>query len=135
MKVIIAGSRNCTQKEIYNAIHDSKLSQVITEVISGNASTGGDYWGEQWAIEHNIPVRLFPAKWNDLTLKPCIIKINRFGKEYNVLAGFNRNEEMAKYAAEHNGALIAVCRNHSNGTTDMIERANNHKLTVFPYYI
>lgn len=136
MKVIIAGSRDCTKLEIYRAIRHSRISHKITEVISGKAKTGGDFWGETWAIEHDIPIKPFPAKWHDLTANPRILLINKFGKEYNVLAGFNRNEEMAKYASQFiDSALIAVCKYNSKGTKDMIERANNHGLIVFDYYI
>ncbi len=113
MKVIVAGSRSITDKQtVYSAIKDSGFD--ITEVVSGNAN-GVDKLGEQWAVEHGIKVTVFKPQW-DL-----------FGKQ----AGSVRNTEMARYA----DALIAVWNGKSNGTRDMIRKAEGNGLPVYKVII
>ncbi len=98
MKVIIAGSRSISNyEEVKKAIEASGFD--ITEVVSGMAR-GVDSLGIQWAKENNIPIKEFPAKWNEDGRK----------------AGYLRNVEMAAYA----DALIAICLDDSKGTTHMI---------------
>ena len=74
----------------------------------------------------------FPAKWDDLNVEPCIVKTNKYGK-YNVLAGHNRNKEMAEYASkdEELGVLIAFWNGKSTGTKSMIELAKEYGLRIF----
>lgn len=101
MKVIIAGSRDffdlkIVRKEL-EALKDS--GWVFDVVVSGTAR-GADRAGECWAQENNVPIRAFPADWNN------------WGKA----AGFIRNSEMAKYA----DALVAFWDGASSGTDHMI---------------
>jgi len=113
MKVIIAGSRSITDRDVvYRAIADSWFN--ITEVVSGCAA-GVDTFGEVWASEHNIPVKKFPANW----------------KEYGRAAGPIRNRHMAEYG----DALIAIIENNSRGTTSMIKNAKQLGLNVFIVHI
>ena len=60
MKVIIAGSRDITDK--YTVIDAVKGAEfVINEVVSG-AARGVDTLGEQWAEKNNIPVKQYPYR-------------------------------------------------------------------------
>jgi hypothetical protein len=116
MKCIIAGSRTISDYSIIKqAIIASGWQSDITEVVCGDAK-GADYLGEQWAKAHNIPVKHFPAKWNDISAKDAIVAENSYGK-YDKRAGFRRNEEMGNYT----DALIAIIANNSSGTSHMIE--------------
>lgn len=54
-----------------------------------------------------------------------------FWGEYGKVAGPIRNREMAEYAE----ALIAVCKNHSAGTTNMINEAKSRGLVVKAFYL
>lgn len=109
MKTIIAGSRTMTDKDaVARAIYNSGLP--ITEVVSGGCR-GADLIGEEWAIQHGLPVQRFNALW---TLQ---------GKA----AGPIRNEHMAKYA----DALVAVWDGKSRGTKNMIDLARQYGLKVF----
>lgn len=131
MKVIIAGSRHINDYQLVSTVISNTISKYnisVTEVVSGCAN-GPDILGEQWALENNIPVTPFPAEWDDITAPDAKIKINKWGKQYNALAGFQRNERMAEYA----DVLIAIWDGKSHGTKDMIERAKNHKLFVLEY--
>lgn len=105
MKTIIAGSRNITN---VNYLY-TELPWPITEVISGGAR-GVDTLGEQWAFEHGIPVKRFPANWS------------KFGRG----AGHIRNAEMALYA----DALIAIWDGVSPGTGNMINLARSKSLKI-----
>lgn len=113
MKVIIAGSRDIQDYSLIDkATHESGFS--ISEVVSGEAN-GVDKLGESWAGNNSIPVKPFPAKWQDFS-EPCHIKMNSYGRKYNALAGHRRNKEMADYA----DALICI-HNNSRGSRDMID--------------
>lgn len=108
MKVIIAGSREITDASVVaDAIAASGFE--VTEVVSGTAR-GVDRLGEAWARARKIPIKPFPADWNQL------------GKAAGVL----RNAEMAKYA----DALVAIWDGESPGTKNMIDEATSRGLRV-----
>lgn len=87
----------------------------ITEVVSGACKEGVDRLGEEWAGRKGIPVKRFPADWN----------------QYGRRAGPLRNREMAKYA----DALIAIWDGESRGTRNMIDEALREKLEVYVYCV
>lgn len=132
IKIVIAGGREFTDyeflKEKMNLIA-SKINRPI-EVISGKAR-GVDTMGEDWAKENGFNIIPFPAKWKDLTDEPVKIKINKFGEEYNVLAGHNRNRRMAEAA----DCVVAFWDGRSTGTANMIKLAKEYKkpCQVFRY--
>lgn len=102
MKVIIAGCREFTNYEfLVQSIYNLGYSDW-TEVVSGGAK-GADTLGEQFANNHSIPLKVFPADWN------------KFGNA----AGPIRNNQMALYA----DALVAFWDGKSKGTKNMIETA------------
>jgi hypothetical protein len=115
MKWIIAGSRSLSSRE--TVYHECNRHIILdaTEVVSGTAR-GADRIGEQWAEENNIPVRRFPADWN----------------EYGKAAGMIRNAQMAEYA----DGLIAFWNGQSRGTKNMIDIATDKglKVIVIPVY-
>lgn len=116
-KLIISGSRSLydiglIKKAIAYAHIDIK---DISEVVHGNAM-GIDKGAGLWAKEHNIPIKVFPANWGDITVENAVIGQNSFGK-YNKLAGLNRNEKMAEYADK----LLAIWDGQSRGTQHLIE--------------
>src|SRR5262245_60137320 len=82
MKLIIAGGRDYKLTEAdYMRLDELWRQAEIEEVVSGGAS-GADRCGEQWAGQHNIPVKRFVPQWE------------AFGKA----AGPMRNRAMAGYA-------------------------------------
>lgn len=108
MRTIIAGSRDCTDKnELIVAL--SECNWIPTVVISG-AAKGADRLGEIWAVESGVPVERFIADWN------------HYGKS----AGYRRNVEMAENAE----ALIALWDESSRGTKHMIDVAKKKGLRV-----
>jgi hypothetical protein len=131
MKLIIAGSRSIMDYAVVcHAIGQTLSALGIMslqgiEVVSGGAG-GVDSLGERWAKENHLAVERFPAKWNDITTPPVRLKKNKYGREYNALAGFKRNADMADYAHD----LLAVWDGKSPGTEHMIrcmvERGKTH---------
>lgn len=108
MKLIIAGSREFTDYPLLKKTLVPILS-YITEIVSGTAR-GADQLGEQFALEHDIPIKKFPADWD------------KYGKP----AGYIRNTQMAEYA----DALVAFWDGKSAGTNHMIELAKKNNLHV-----
>jgi ABC-type enterochelin transport system substrate-binding protein len=126
MKVIIAGSRSFNDYDNLKEFCEKVLvNQNDIEIVSGTAD-GADKLGERYAKEKGYALTEFPAKWKDLTAKPCFVRYDKNKEAYNVLAGLNRNEEMAKYA----DALIIFWDGKSTGSKNMIESAMKHKLKI-----
>jgi hypothetical protein len=116
MKVIIAGSRMVFDyKIVKQAIKDSEF--IITEVVSGGAR-GVDSYGEMWAKENNIPIKVFHPNW----------------KLYGKQAGPLRNVEMANYVIP-DGGVIAVWDGSSKGTANMLHIAAKYKLKSYVHQI
>lgn len=143
MRIIIAGGRDFKDYqllkskcgEIIDNLFNEGLIDVFgdmldIEIVSGGA-TGADQLGERFAKEIKFEVRVFPANWYDLKAETLYVKFDKNGKEYNALAGKVRNEEMAKYAKEDNGALILAWDGKSPGSKNMMEIAKKYKLKVF----
>ena len=127
MKVIIAGSRKITNiNYLYKALQASEFE--VTEVVSGGAK-GIDAMGEKWAKLHEVPIKRFNAQWTNLSHKDAKIKKRNDGTEYDLLAGFRRNQAMADYA----DALLAIWDGKSGGTQDMINKAIKGNLKIYLY--
>lgn len=114
MKVCIFGSREFNNYELLKKAIESSGFE-ITEVVSGTAN-GADKLGERWAKENNIPIKKFPALWDDLNAPGAVVAVNKWGKEYNKMAGHQRNSEMCEYA----DAFITICGG-TPGTDGMIK--------------
>lgn len=107
MKLIVAGSRTFTN---YHFLKTKLRKLNPSEIVSGTAR-GADQLGEQFAKEHQLPIKRFPADWEN----------------QGRTAGFMRNIKMALYA----DALAAFWDGHSRGTKHMIETAREQGLKVY----
>ena len=121
MKLLIAGSRSYANQliTVCRILDDltgygtcqaftERLEEDITEVISGCAS-GVDHAAIVWADNHNIPCTKMPAKWS-------------VDGKTDYMAGFKRNEEMAKLC----DYAIIIWDKKSRGTADMMRRLDTH---------
>lgn len=111
MKVVIAGSRDITDKDLVRAAIQA-CDFEITELIHGGCR-GVD------AIAHDLwegigPIKVFPADW----------------KTYGRKAGPIRNREMAEYGE----ALLAIWDGKSRGTLNMIETMDAEEKPVNIYW-
>lgn len=127
IKLVIAGSRKLTDYALIDkAIDFARLDrELITEVISGGAK-GVDTSAKAWAENNGVPFKEFPALWKDLKAKPCSVGSNQYG-EYNKMAGFNRNRQMADYG----DILLAVWHEGARGTEHMIEEMKCRNKPVY----
>jgi len=115
MKTIIAGCRDFKDYHLVKTkIEYNRNTHPITEVVSGGAE-GADRLGEQYAIENNIPLKIFPAEWS----------------KYGPAAGPIRNRQMAEYA----DCLIAVWDGKSKGTKNMVAEMNKLMKPVYIIWI
>ena len=117
-RIIVAGSRNYKDYRRISAVLSEfirKFSEdgVRPEFISGGCR-GVDTLAERFCKLHNYPIKIFEADWAT------------HGKK----AGYLRNKQMAEYAAEDNGMLIAFWDGESKGTKMMVDLAMKNGLTV-----
>jgi hypothetical protein len=135
MRTILAGSRTIHRlSDVERAVELARAAGFdITEVVSGKAA-GADTLGETWARKNGIPVKEFPADWENTGRKHAVIAYHKNKSAYDRAAGHYRNELMAEYAAETPpGQLIAVRAGITYGTRDMIDRAKKRGLRIFIY--
>jgi YspA, cpYpsA-related SLOG family len=108
MKVIVAGTRTIDDYRLVAGAIDL-FPYEIKEIVSGCAK-GVDSLGEEFASNHNILVKSFPADWN------------LYGKS----AGPIRNKKMAEYA----DGLVLVWDGKSKGSANMLEEAKKKNLII-----
>lgn len=115
-KVIIAGSRGYSDYDMMKNLVDHYIAasgKDEIEIVSGGAR-GADKLGEQYAAKRGYPMIQFLAEWDTL----------------GNIAGYVRNESMAKYASKHGGMLIAFWDGQSRGTKHMIDLARMYRIKV-----
>lgn len=114
MKLIIAGSRSIDLHTAFAAIDDiaPRIAQDIevTEIVSGTAR-GVDQAGESYAKYSGIPIKRFPADWD----------------QYGRGAGHIRNAAMADYA----DALLLIWDGSSKGSANMKQNMIKMNKTVY----
>lgn len=110
MKVIIAGGRDFDDYPLMKRKLDLLFSLVTPDEIVSGAAKGADTLGERYAKEHNIPLTLFKADW----------------EQYKKAAGHIRNAEMAEYA----DTLVAFFDGSSRGTKNMLDVAAKKGLNI-----
>lgn len=119
VKIVIAGSRSFDNyyylyQRIKWVLQVEKIHLHDVEVVCGMAN-GADKLGEEFAIDHNLQVKYFPADWD------------KYGKQ----AGYIRNKQMAEYC----DYCICFYDGKSKGTKIMINLAiqYNKPTYVFNY--
>ena len=112
LRLIVAGSRKWPWRQyLFDAIsfYTKNYGRSKIEIVEGEAK-GPDLWGREWAEEHGVAFKPFPADWDESPRG----------------AGFIRNAKMAEYG----NALLAFWDGTSPGTRDMIDKARNAGLRV-----
>lgn len=144
MTILVTGSRSLTDQLLIDQACDTFILESFKRRLIGEscrykflkhgAAAGVDTLAAKWVKRHGIEPVPFPAKWDDwggLPPEKISLKRNRFGKLYNTLAGFNRNQEMIDSGF---GVLLAIrCLGKSNGCDDMIERVKKTGKPIFLY--
>ena len=111
MKVAVIGSRSFNNYELLSS--HLNVSE-ITEIVSGGAK-GADSLAEEFASQHNIPIRIFKAEWD----------------KHGSSAGPLRNQEIIHYS----DLIIAFWNLKSPGTKDSINKAliANKSIIIIPF--
>ena len=119
-RVIIAGTREfndlpllCSVMDDYRRLAEETGKDADYEIVCGGAR-GADAMGAWWGKMRGFPIKHFPADWDT------------YGKS----AGYRRNADMARYASERNGMLVAFWDEKSKGTEHMINLAKEQGLEV-----
>ena len=112
MKIIVAGGRDFSNREVLNKVLTTHINPEEDIVVSGDAK-GADMLGAEWAAAHSVPIQHFPAYWD------------KYGKG----AGYIRNTEMGKYA----DAAICFWDGQSKGTHHMIVTMAKQNKPVIVY--
>jgi YspA, cpYpsA-related SLOG family len=94
MRVLVTGGRDYRDQRRVDEALDTIHAVTPIEVIIHGAATGADSLAADWAQRHRVPIDPFPADWENTDAMPCRIGVNRHGKRFNKLAGFNRNTRM-----------------------------------------
>ena len=129
MNVAVIGGRDFANYDLLKFKLMPYLAN-ITKIISGKAS-GADSLARSYAKENNIPIKEFEAEWDNLmTDEPLKIKVNAQGKQYNTLAGFNRNVKIIKEA----NLVVCFWDGKSSGTRDSIGKAHKLKKDILIIY-
>ena len=121
MRLIVAGGRDFKNFEygfkcIDHMTKDTNKKDIT--IICGKAA-GGDTCGEKWyeANKHlGVNIEYFIPEWDNVDKPDAVVKVNKFGKEYNAKAGMDRNHNMGDTATH----LIAFWDEKTKGTKDMI---------------
>lgn len=116
VRIIVAGGRDFSDYQLTADTLDALLRELKAKeitIVSGGCR-GADALGEAYARAHGISVKRFPADW----------------KAYGRAAGPIRNAQMAEYASQEKGILLAFWNGTSRGTASMIRLAEKKGLDV-----
>ena len=103
-RIIVCGCRDFSDKALCWKTLDEILSKYSDiEIVSGHAK-GADSFGEEYAVQNSIPVKVFKPDW----------------KQYGRAAGPIRNKRMLSYALEAEAVIIAFWDGESKGTKNMV---------------
>lgn len=133
MKLAIIGSRTFDNYDLLKSTiikyFFNSNGFTFNQIISGGAP-GADSLGVEYAKERGIDWQEYKAEWCNLDLSPCRIKLDKNGKKYNVLAGFNRNNDIIK----ESDLILAFWDGKSTGTKDSLTKAKEAKKPTFIIY-
>ena len=126
MKVIVAGGRHFRGTLKHKKWLIKTLRRLNATILVWGCCEGADAFGYKVAKSIGMKDAKFPADWYDFS-EPCFIKIDKRGRKYNALAGFNRNAKMAEFAD------ACILFPGGNGTSDMRKQAQKNNLTIVNY--
>lgn len=128
-RIIVAGTRGYDDYAFFSLFmldFVSAYEKGTVIFISGKAKTGADDLIIRWCREFGYPWVEYEAKWDDITVPGAVIRTNWKGVEYNLIAGYTRNTEMAEVGSE----LVTFWDGKSDGTIHMRKAAKSRHLTV-----
>lgn len=131
VKLIIAGARDCTDIEFINEAIVLGIKELglehIDEIVSGS-DPGVPQAAELWAADQGYNIVTMTPKWKDIKAPGAVIKQNKWGQEYNSIAGFQRNDKMAEY-----GSHLIVIDLNSGNSNGLIKSMHQLNKPVYEY--
>lgn len=129
--VVVFGSRKNIDEETFEAclegfIREWAMTPENTVFVSGMAHDGPDKYIVSWCKAKGWRWHECPADWDNIDVPGARIKKNAQGKEYNALAGFMRNQEMANVSSHG----LGFWDGHSPGTEDMMGRCQEKQIKL-----
>jgi hypothetical protein len=119
--VVATGGRDYRDKDhVYRTLDKIHRLRNIRLLVEGGAF-GADHHAQCWARERGVPFKTEYAKWNDISHPDAVVRTRKNGTQYNVLAGFWRNQKMMD---DYNPDVVVVFPGGS-GTADMRTRAGD----------
>lgn len=106
------------QRAIEEGLVELGLTLDDIDVVMDGEAGGMDNQGHFWAKRNGLSIDRKPAKWKDLCAPGAVVRVGPHGP-YNVVAGHQRNQEMAEAATHFIGVRD---KGKSTGTDDMIKR-------------
>ncbi|XUM19820.1 DUF4326 domain-containing protein [Bradyrhizobium oligotrophicum S58] len=108
---------------------DSILLKVNFRVVvfGGRNFADSRQDGPGMAEERGVSVDPYPAAWDDITRPGAVVRKNRYGKPYDVLAGHVRNEKMLRVGRPQ----LAIGFPGGIGTKDMTVRCLEYGLVPY----
>lgn len=123
-KLAVVGSGSFTDKKMLYFVLDElrKIAPLIDTIVSGlgddeERKSGADQFAKDYAKDRKLKYIGYKAEWDDMS-EPCFKKKRWDGKEFNALAGFNRNTMIAMNC----DAGVAFWDGKSHGTKDTIDK-------------
>lgn len=122
--VMTALDRLAIEKSVAYNPNDNWLPHDFV-IISGCA-TGADSVAIDWAVVNWCRFEEYPARWDDLTTPPVVIRYRRDGTKYNAAAGAIRNQKMIDVGKPD----IGIGFPGGKGTNDMCRRLVEARIEV-----
>jgi len=119
IRVLVAGSRGFTDYNLFSK-YISLIVKDFPDVIfvTGECHCGPDNMIIEYCKEFGYLYEGYPAAWHDIGVPGAIIKTKN-GRQYNAVAGHQRNQTMAEVSD-----FFAIFWDvESPGTKDMMKRA------------
>lgn len=134
--VLVCGGRDYDDDQFIFRVLDYIDSVYKIKYVVHGAATGADRIAGRWAKLSGKPPMEFPAKWDDLSVPNCKVRVNSRGEKYNVLAGFNRNSDMLRHMCKQVPGTgykqtMVLGFTGGTGTFDMLSRSFNAGLPTF----
>lgn len=133
-KILITGGRDFNdyerlEKDILSIVENKDIKNLI--LVSGMAKGADSLAVEFYKNYKEVELEEYPAEWENFN-EPCIRRTNSYGKDYNVLAGCNRNIKMLKESKPD--LVLAYWNKKSKGTKHCIENASKLNYEVIVNY-
>lgn len=135
MKIAVIGSRKFKNVEFFNSIMDRLVAAYGEFIVVSGLAEGADAMAMAWSHRNGWwkdKTRMYPADWSDLSHPDAVIKVDKWGNEYDAKAGFRRNHKIINDA----DMVVAFMdqKNPTPGTSHSIRLAKEKGIPVYIFW-